>query len=300
MATYLYRLGRWAFRRRKTVLVTWLVALIALIAVAAGFGRSADAQVSIPGVEAVQASTLLQERFPSVGAGGAAARVVFQAPVGKTLSDPAVKTAVEQTLAIAAKEPQVGQVSDPYKGGGISADGRTGYATVSYTANINNITDAARQGLLDSATPARAAGLTVNFGGEATKAVAASAATEGIGVLIALLVLALTFGSLLAAGLPPADRHLRRRGRRGRDLRPVLGGRSDLHHPHPRCDDRSRRRHRLRPFHHRPAQAAAAHRHGSGGIGRAGRRYRGERRGVRRRDRRHRPGRTVGRRHPVP
>ena len=205
MARYLYRLGHFAFRRRKAVLVTWLLALVVFGGLASGFGRDADAQLSIPGVESVQATDLLQSRFPQGGAGGATARIVFAAPQGEKVTDPDVRSHVTQALAQAAKADQVVSVTDPYQSPGspaISDDGRVAYATVSYSVQSDKITSTARDQLLDVAEPARAAGVEVEFGGEATQAQPAQGATEAIGVLIALLVLAITFGSMLAAGLP--------------------------------------------------------------------------------------------------
>ena len=202
MALYLFRLGRLSFRRRTTVLAVWLLVLTALGGLAAGFGRSADAQLTIPGVESVAAGELLAERFPGGSAGGASARLVFAAPDGGRLTDAAARTAITETLAEAAAAPQVAGVSDPYATGAVSRDGGTAYATVTYGVQVDAITDAAREGLVSSTEAAEAAGVRVELGGEATQAVAEQAATEALGVLVALGVLAVTFGSLLAAGLP--------------------------------------------------------------------------------------------------
>ncbi len=202
MATYLYRLGRIAFGHRRTVLAGWVVLLAVLGGLAAGFGQSANAPLSIPGVESVSATETLQERFPQGTAGGAEARIVFAAPNGEQITSPAVRREVERTLAAAAAAPQVAAVSDPFATKSVSPDATVAYATVSYGVQAEQLTDDARVALLATADQARASGLEVEFGGEATQAVAAQSATEGIGVLVALLVLAVTFGSLLAAGLP--------------------------------------------------------------------------------------------------
>lgn len=202
MATFLYRLGRAAFTRRRSVLAAWVLGLVAVGVLAGAFGKNADAQLSIPGVESVTATELLQDRFPQGAAGGASARIVFAAPEGELVTDAANTTQIKQTLAAAAEADQVAAVSDPFATRAVSPDGTTAYATVTYAAQVDGITDAARSELLATAASARAAGLDVEFGGEATQAQAAQSATEGIGVLVALLVLANTFGSLLAAGLP--------------------------------------------------------------------------------------------------
>jgi RND superfamily putative drug exporter len=202
VAVFLHRLGRWAFHRRKTVLLAWVVALIGLGALSGAFGRDADAQLSIPGVESVNALETLAERFPESGAAGATARIVFAAPEGSSVTDPKYTAAIQDALAEAADADQVAAVSDPFQRQGVSPDGSVAYATVGYDAQVNDITDDARAQLLAVADDAEDAGLQVEFGGEATQAVAAQGAAEAVGVLVALVVLAVTFGSLLAAGLP--------------------------------------------------------------------------------------------------
>ena len=202
MAVFLHRLGRWAFHHRWTVLAAWVLSLAVLGGLAGAFSRSADAQLSIPGVESVTALETLQERFPGGGAGGASARIVFAAPDGGTVTDPAHTAAIQKALAEAADADQVAAVSDPFQTQGVSPDGSIAYATVSYDVQVDQITDAARAQLLAVAEGAQEAGLQVEFGGEATQAVPAQGAAEAIGVLVAVVVLAITFGSLLAAGLP--------------------------------------------------------------------------------------------------
>jgi putative drug exporter of the RND superfamily len=202
VAVFLHRLGRWAFHRRKTVLAAWVLTLAVLGGLAGAFSRSADAQLTIPGVESVTALETLQERFPGGGAGGASARIVFAAPDGGTVTDPATTAAIREALAEAADAAQVAAVSDPFQAQGVSPDGSIAYATVSYDVQVDQITDDARAQLLAVAEGAEDAGLQVEFGGEATQAVPAQGAAEAIGVLVAVVVLAVTFGSMLAAGLP--------------------------------------------------------------------------------------------------
>ena len=202
MATFLYRIGRFSFERRKTVLLAWVLLLAVLGGLAGAVGKTADAPMSIPGVESVQATELLQDRFPGGAVGGATARVVVAAPQGESLQSAAGRSAVEQTVEAASKSEQVVDVTDPFETQSVSPDARVAYLTVSYAVQVEAITDTAREQLLAVGDVARAAGFEVEVGGEATQAVVAQSATEGIGVLVALLVLAITFGSLLAAGLP--------------------------------------------------------------------------------------------------
>jgi RND superfamily putative drug exporter len=130
MATYLYRLGRFAFRRRRLVLLVWLGLLAVGIAGAAALSGPTSNGFSIPGTESQRAADLLDERFPQAGADAATARVVFQAPPGQRLTDAANTAQVQQTLGRITDAPQVARVLDPFTAKAISPDGRTGYAQV--------------------------------------------------------------------------------------------------------------------------------------------------------------------------
>ena len=202
MATFLYRLGHSAYGHRKAVLLAWVLLLAVLGGLAAGFAKGTTTTLTIPGVESIKAADLLQERFPASGAGGAAARIVFAAPAGESVTDPAAKTAIEKTVAEASKGENVASVSDPFATKAVSQSGRIAYSTVTYTVGADQITTADQSALLSSGDAAQASGLQVEYGGEAVQAQSQTSSAEGLGVLVALLVLAVTFGSLLAAGLP--------------------------------------------------------------------------------------------------
>ena len=130
MATYLYRLGGWAFRRRRTVLLAWITVLGLVVASAAAFSGQTNSKFSVPGTESQQAQDLLEQKFP--GAGGASARMVFAAPKGEKLTDKKNKEAVEASLAQAKQAEGVTQVVDPYEAHTITKDGRIAYADVIY------------------------------------------------------------------------------------------------------------------------------------------------------------------------
>jgi putative drug exporter of the RND superfamily len=199
MATYLYRLGGWAFRRRRTVLLAWITVLGLVIASASAFSGQTNDKFSVPGTESQQAQDLLEQKFP--GAGGASARMVFAAPAGEKLTDKENKDAVEASLAQAKQADGVTQVVDPYEANTITKDGRIAYADVIYPVPSDQIDDLARDELAATAQPARDAGLQVEFGGAIVTDDAASN-SESFGLMIGFVVLAITLGSLLAAGLP--------------------------------------------------------------------------------------------------
>ncbi|MFI6080584.1 MMPL family transporter [Streptomyces sp. NPDC051217] len=202
MATFLYKLGRLAFRRRIYVALVW-VAMLALSGVGAASAATAGSSFSIPGTEAQKAFDLIDERFPGSSVDGAVARVVFKAPDGQRMTSPENKATVEEVVkALPAGSDQIGQVTDPYKANAISQDGSTAYVAVSYKVTTLELTDDTRTSLEDIGADARKGGLTVEIGGDALQAIPAAGATEVIGVAIAAVVLVITFGSLIAAGLP--------------------------------------------------------------------------------------------------
>ncbi|HEY3481897.1 MAG TPA: MMPL family transporter, partial [Streptomyces sp.] len=204
MATFLYKLGRFAFRRRRYVVLIW-VALLALAGVGAATAPSAPTDnFTVPGTEAQHAFDLLHERFPGSNADGATARMVFKAPGGQKITAGPNKAAVERVVEELKHTPQKATVADPFSGGGdaVSKDGTTAYASVSYTAKSTEITDATHTALEKAAKDGRAAGLTVETGGTALQATPETGNSEVIGIGIAAVVLMITFSSLVAAGLP--------------------------------------------------------------------------------------------------
>ncbi|MFI2434834.1 MMPL family transporter [Streptomyces sp. NPDC018693] len=202
MATFLYKLGRLSFRRRHFVALIW-IALLTLAGVGAASAPSAGSgSFSIPGTEAQKAFDLLDERFPGLTADGGTGRVVFKAPAGEKMTDADNKAIVEKTVQELKGGSEVASVADPYTANAVSADGTVAYASVSYKLPGYELEESTRDALKDAAQNARDAGLTVEVGGDALQAPAESAASEIIGFAVAALVLVVTLGSLLAAGLP--------------------------------------------------------------------------------------------------
>src|SRR5688572_10880814 len=202
MATFLYRIGRFSYRRRWLVTGIWAILLVALGVSAATMAGKTSSDFSIPGTEAQQAIDDLSERFPQANAGGATARIVFAAPEGQTVADPAVQAAIAQVVQAASQAPEVARVVDPFTAKSISPDGKYAFAQVSYTVQGQELTEADREALFGTADSARDAGLAVEFGGDALRAGPETGVVEILGVAIAALVLIITLGSLVAAGLP--------------------------------------------------------------------------------------------------
>ncbi|MFJ4784590.1 MMPL family transporter [Streptomyces sp. NPDC088794] len=202
MATILYRLGRFAFRRRHFVALFW-VALLTLVGVGAASAPAAGTtSFSVPGTEAQKAFDLLEQRFPGTSADGATARVVFKAPAGEKISDSANKAIVTKAVDDLADGSEVTSVADPFKSNAVSKNGTIAYASVSYKVSGMELKDSSRDALEDTAKQAQDAGLTVEVGGDALQTTPETGSTEIIGIAVAAVVLVITFGSLIAAGLP--------------------------------------------------------------------------------------------------
>ncbi|MFJ9340128.1 MMPL family transporter [Streptomyces sp. NPDC101733] len=205
MATFLYRLGRGAFRRRGLVALLWVALLFA-----AGFGAATasaptSGSFSIPGTEAQKAFDLLDQKFPGMSADGATARIVVKAPANAKVTDPAAKTEVEKLISDLKAGPgadQIASLDDPYQTKAVSQDGSTTYISVKYKVSGMELKDDAREALKDSGHAAQAAGLQVEIGGDALMSVPETGPGEIVGIAIAAVVLVITFGSLIAAGLP--------------------------------------------------------------------------------------------------
>jgi RND superfamily putative drug exporter len=202
MASFLYRLGRFAYRRRWLVAGLWVAVLIAALGGAATLSGPTSDAFRIPGTQSQKAIDLLQERFPQASADGATARLVFAAPDGQQLTSTANKAAIEQVLSELKQSSQIASVTDPFASGAINEAGTVGLAQATYTVPSAELTDQTRAALTSAADNARAAGLTAEIGGDALQLQPEQGATEILGVAVAAVVLVITFGSLIAAGLP--------------------------------------------------------------------------------------------------
>ncbi|MFE9643325.1 MMPL family transporter [Streptomyces sp. NPDC006365] len=202
MATFLHRVGRWAFRRRRTVVLAWVAVLAALFIGASSASEASEDSSSLPGIESQQAFDLINERFPGAEADGAEARIVFVAERGQQVTSAAGRSAIGELVEAVADGPQVADAAGPFDANAVSKDKSTAYATVTYKVAGDDLTDASKTDLTKAVEQARDAGLTVEVGGSALETEAAQGVGEVLGVLVAAVVLLITFGSLAAAGLP--------------------------------------------------------------------------------------------------
>ncbi|GAB7192427.1 MMPL family transporter [Kineococcus sp. NUM-3379] len=206
MATFLHRLGLAAFRHRLAVVVAWVLLLTAAAVAAITLRGPSVSTFEIPGQESTEAIGLLDERFPGTGGGGSAtARVVLDAPAGQRVTDPANAAEVLRIVGELTGLPQVESVSNPLdpQAPAVSPDQRAALVTVTYEVIQPQVTAGAREALFEAVEEARdSSGLDVQVGGDATVEVSTVGGLgEVVGVVAALVVLTVTYGSLVAAGM---------------------------------------------------------------------------------------------------
>ena len=207
MSSLLYLLGRWAVRARRLVVVGWLVVLAVVGGLAGLLNQGLDNSVTIPGTESQAALERLEATFPQVS--GASAQVVIVAPEGSTIEDPAMKGPVEDAVAALTDVEQTAAVTSPYDDqmpASVSDDERATLLTIQLDGDQAQITEATKEALADvtdELAAALPAGAEASLGGQlfATEFPQLTL-IEGLGLLVALVVLVVTLGSLVAAGLP--------------------------------------------------------------------------------------------------
>jgi RND superfamily putative drug exporter len=199
---YLYRLARWCFRHRRSVLAAWLV-VVAVVAVLSVIGHgSENDNITIPGTESQNVVNLLQAKIPAFS--GAQTQVVLASNGQQSVTSSAYAAATQSAIGQMAKVPQVAQVISPSQAKLISPDGKVAIVTVLWNTPAANVKDSSLSALQSAAKPAQQAGLQVAYGGAVYPGwnPKLSETPEIIGIVIALVILLITFGAIVAALLP--------------------------------------------------------------------------------------------------
>ncbi|MEV2238645.1 MMPL family transporter [Micromonospora sp. NPDC049891] len=199
MATLLYRLGRGSMRRRRLVAAIWLVVLVGLGLAAATLRGPTASNFTMPGTESQRALDLLDEQFPA--AAGATGTIAVKAPAPGQLGTPEGQAVIQSITQEATTVPGVLAAIDPFQVGSVTPDGQYALIQVQFNDGADQVTDEQREAYERLGTEARAQGWQVAPGGEVLNTEPEVGSTEAIGVAVALIVLVVTFGSLVAAGM---------------------------------------------------------------------------------------------------
>ncbi len=200
----LERLANWSYTHRWRMLVIWIVAFLGIVTLGNVAGGDYASDFSLPGSESQHALDLLKARFPTES--GGTVEIVFKADRG--VNDPEVKQAMEGYLAKVRKLPRVAAVSDPYQeedgAPAISRDGTIAFARVDFGVRSEDVPKSEALRLEDLGRAIERPGLQIEFGGDVIQSAQQEppGGAELVGVIAAVIILLITFGSLLAMGLP--------------------------------------------------------------------------------------------------
>ncbi|WP_419999324.1 MMPL family transporter [Streptomyces boninensis] len=196
------RIGDASARRPWVTIAAWLAAL-ALVLPLAGLaaGPFVDDLVA-PGSQSEEAMELLEERFPEASGGTAVA--VFAAPEGDRVERhrPAIEAAVARIDDVEG----AAAVTDPLSAGTVSPDGRTAYTEVAFDVPPMEVDPEEIDALNRAIAPVRDGGIAAELGGDTVfiNAETPTSGAEAAGLLAALLVLVIAFGTVAAALVPIA------------------------------------------------------------------------------------------------
>jgi RND superfamily putative drug exporter len=196
------RIGDASARRPWVTIGAWAVAAAIVIGLAGTAGGTFTDDFVAPGSQSEHAMVLLEERFPE--AAGGSAMAVFAAPEGERLERH--RPAVDAAVARIAGVEHVATVADPFTAGTVSPDGRIGFAVITFDRPSTELGPAPLAALAAAMEPARAAGVAAELGGDAAfiNAETETSGAEAAGLLAALVVLVVAFGTILAALVPIA------------------------------------------------------------------------------------------------
>src|SRR3954447_26294842 len=198
MSMMLFRLGGAIARRRGVVLAVWFLLLVLSAGGAAMLGDKYDDSVAIPGTESQQGQDVLSDRFGLTGANGQVLVTAKSGTITDQANASAVAAVVKQTNAVHGVS-----VSNPLTADDplLSKDGTSTIAQLRFSDKVPS--QATLDAVQKAATPAKSSPLSTSVGGDAYKATTApSHLPELLGLLVSFLILAVTFGALLPAGMP--------------------------------------------------------------------------------------------------
>ncbi|WP_049360514.1 MMPL family transporter [Corynebacterium aurimucosum] len=239
MSKFLYRLGSWSYRKVWPFLAFWLIVLVAMAGLSAGFAKSPNPNFSMPEMDSTTTQDKMMERFgqDTDAMSSPEGTVVIQAPEGKNLTDKQVAAEVDDLLgelkdtgalkdqdklvspvmAAAGMEKQMGEKmkaqhmpdeqiqKNLQQLSPLSEDKSTGTVTITFDAEtVMDIPEEDMTKVTDVLHKYDEGDLTVKYQGNAFSSAGQEmgGSAEIIGLIVAAIVLLITFGSFVAAGMP--------------------------------------------------------------------------------------------------
>jgi len=198
----LERLGGFSVRWRWAVIIAWLIILTGLFIAKQQFGGTYVNNYSVSGTDSATGLNRLNGTFSAEG--GYPGQLVFHARTGTVTAD---KSAINTATANVSKLAHVSAATSPFASstsGTVSKNGTIAYSSVTWKVNPDSLGTDYLNELNKAVSPARKAGLTVDYGGNAGNIgqQASDRTSEAIGLACALILLLFMFGSLIAAAMP--------------------------------------------------------------------------------------------------
>src|SRR5438309_1335143 len=197
------KLTRWTITHRRMVVFAWIVLAVGVLAASQAVGKRNANNFSLPNTDSQRAIDLLQSRFPAQA--GDADQIGFRTRQGK-LNDASARAVIAPLLGRIARLPHVTGVVSPYDAGAdaVSKAGTIGFATVKFDQLASQLPKSAINRVINTAESVRAPALQVELGGQAIEQAQQTSLgfATGVGLAAAMIVLLISFGSLLAMGLP--------------------------------------------------------------------------------------------------
>nr|WP_255222958.1 MMPL family transporter [Paenibacillus sp. 7541] len=203
MAKYLYKLGNWSATHKKAVLFGTVGILMILAVLVLSLKPSFHGELTIPNTPAEKAANLIKGEFAGTSE-QSTVNIVFKAPDNRTLESEDVQSKITEVLNEISKDSKVASVQSPIELNNLNEDKTIGYAQVTFALEADKVSEKSKEYILDSIEITRDAGIqTEIMGGDITfSSIQFEGIYEVIGVVVAFIVLAITFGSFIAAGLP--------------------------------------------------------------------------------------------------
>jgi len=201
----LYAIGRFCSRHHYPVIAAWIVLAIALVAIAQAGGSKTSENLTLPGTDSTIATELLEDNLPEQAYGSNP--LVLEAPRGAKLTEPKYSAAVAETAKRLRALGEVNSAVSPLSPAGgqfLSKSGQIGYIPVFLGVGPGDIDERQAERILDSAEPARAAGLETAVGGYVGQQLSKpdTEVSDGIGLVAAVIILLFAFGTATAMMLP--------------------------------------------------------------------------------------------------
>src|SRR3954471_4463527 len=199
MSALLFRLGRSSARHPFRVIAFWLIAAVAIVVLHGATGGHFDDSFRVPGVESQRAADILTERFPSRA--GQTSRIVVHVADGR-LDDAEHKPIIDGIRLQLSRGHDVADVTDPFgaQSAAVSQDGQTAYVDVAYA--LDKLTVTQLHDAQAAASAASAGGVQTELTGQLALLDKKDPSSELIGIAVAIIVLLIAFGSVVAMGLP--------------------------------------------------------------------------------------------------